>query len=262
MVGVLKNMTNQSFSRIWILIIIIYVAGGILAWQYWQVKRKVKTSRGEVPMATPLLIGPTAVWDCEEKREEWLEKWHGCEGNLDCISGVMKKYGASSDAINFTKLLSEPGFLYQFQEMGKIDIGIAAFPDRANTNEVYYLLNGSPPLISTEISQREDFEEIMKKVEQDPLYAEMKEKYPNIEFLGIAPQFTQRKILPNNNERFIFTYGLVNGCRICYTEYSAEIGFDFDSEGKFLKPIFLQIVKESNFNLPLKNLKLFELSLI
>jgi len=49
--------------------------------------------------------------------------------------------------------------------------------------------------------------------------------------------------LPNNIERFVFTYDLVNGCRICYTEYFVKIGFDFDLNGKFLKITFLQIVK-------------------
>lgn len=100
----------------------------------------------------------------------------------------MERYGGSSDARNFTKILSERGYLNQFQEMGKIDIGIVFFPDRANTNEAYYLLNGSPVLVSTEISQKEE-QKLMSEIKQDLLYSEMKEKYSNIWFLGFFPKF-------------------------------------------------------------------------
>jgi len=227
---------NRAFSKILTLVILIIIAGGgILAWQYFGVpKEEVKIP--EVPTGTPFLIGPTTVWDCVGI--ECLEKWHGCE-SLDCISGVMEQYGASSDAITFTKLLSERGYLNQFQEMGKIDLGVVAFPNRVHTNEAYYLLNGSPLLVSAEISQKEE-EELMNELKQDPLYPEITEKYPNIWFWGFAPQFVEKKVLPNNKERFVFEYRFVNGCRICHTEYAARIGFDFDSDENFLEIIFLQ----------------------
>jgi len=241
---------NKGAIQTWLptivgIIIVLLIGGGILAWQYWWASREevkvpeVKAPEGIVPEKVVEAIGPSAVWDSEKCWPECIVKWHECK-NLDCISGVMEQYGASSDAKNFTKLLPERGFLMQFQEMGKIDLGIVAFPDRANTNEEYYLLNGFPPLVGTGIKE----EEFMDEIKQDLLYPEMKEKYPNIWFWGIAPQFVEKKALPNNNERFIFTYRFVNGCRACNTEYSAKIGFDFDSDKKFLKIIFLQIVKE------------------
>jgi len=126
--------------------------------------------------------------------------------------------------------------------MGKIDLGTVTFPDRANTNEAQYLLNGSPILVSTEISQDEK-KKLTAEMKKDPLYSEMENKYPSIWFWGFAPQFVEKESLPNNNERFIFEYKFVNGCRICDTEYTTKIGFDFDSNGKFLEILFLQIVK-------------------
>ena len=190
---------------------------------------------------TPTLIGYNSVFDNVD-----IEKWHACK-NLDCIIGLMKESGASSDAINFTKLLyssnsNNLGYLGKFQEMGKVDLGTVYFPNRANTNEVYYLLNGSPALVSTE----EIFQngEVISAMKQDRLYPEAKNKYPNIDIVDASnSQFTKKDILPNNTERFIFKFELKNGCHACSTEYSANVGFDFNSDGKFLKTTFLQIVK-------------------
>ena len=170
-----------------------------------------------------------------------LDEWHNCATDLNCAVNVMKKYGASLDAINFTaNILADKGYLEQFQDMGKIDLGIVVFPDRANTNEAYYLLNGSPVLIPTEISQDDALDAEIKK---DAAYSEMAAKYPNIWFWGFAPRFIGEEILANGNERFVFEYNLVNGCRICETEYSGQIGFDFDATGKFLRKTFLKIAK-------------------
>lgn len=48
-------MNNQSFSKIWILIIlIVFIAGGILAWQYWGVpKEEVKAPEEKLPEEIP-----------------------------------------------------------------------------------------------------------------------------------------------------------------------------------------------------------------
>jgi hypothetical protein len=186
-------------------------------------------------------IGPTTIWDCV-KIEGCLEKWHNCE-NSDCISSLMEQYGASVEAINFTtRILSDRGYLQQFQEVGKIDLGVVFFPDRANTNAEYYLLNGSPVIVPTGISQDEE-ELLMTEIQKDSFYLEMENKYPNIWLLGLAPEFIEKRTLPNNNEEFVFEYRFVDGCRICDTEYAAKIGFNFDSNGEFLEMVFLQIVK-------------------
>jgi len=47
-------MNNQSFSKIWIIIIAVFIVGGILAWQYFGVGKEevkapeVKTSQGVI----------------------------------------------------------------------------------------------------------------------------------------------------------------------------------------------------------------------
>lgn len=190
-------------------------------------------------------IGPTAVYG-----SPGIAGWQKCT-TLDCITGVMEQTGASSEAINFTVNFSafrEPqnendygiyGYLEKFQEMGKVDLGIITYPDRANTNSEYCLLNGSPSVIFTAI----DKDEFQSDMKQSVLYSEAKAQNLDIDIWPLAPKFLEKKVLSNGNEEYVFEYSLINGCRICRTVYSANIGFDFDANGIFLKTRFIGISK-------------------
>lgn len=262
-VGVLNITTINTISMnnkytLVIVILILVFGGGILA--YSNKTNPTPSSSPTVsispsptpaftstpePTTTSASIGPTAIFSNVD-----MEKWQACK-DIDCIAGLMKESGASSDSINFTKLLYKSssnehvylGFLGEFQETGKIDVGRVYLPNRVNTNEIYYLLNGSPALVSTEINFQNG--EIINKMKQDSLYPEMKKKYPKIEPWGNT-KFVRKDTLPKNGERFIFTFILNNGCHACETEYAAIIGFDFDPNGKFLKTTFLKIVIQSD----------------
>lgn len=156
----------------------------------------------------------------------------------------------SPDAKNFIKLLSEDaqnesgnGYLQQFQEMGRVDLGTVFFPSRANFNAEPYLLNGNPLLVRVTAIPEKDDEEIDNEIEKDPLFPEMKAKYPQIDHEYTSVKFIEKRALPNGGERFVFQYAFVNGCRICFTGYFVDIGYDFDSDGKLLKSRFLQIYR-------------------
>ncbi|MFZ3054534.1 MAG: hypothetical protein WA091_00930 [Minisyncoccales bacterium] len=179
-------------------------------------------------------IGPSAVWS---SFQESLGKWPTCYDS-ECVYKTMEQFGASPDAVAFSRLLSERGFLDEFTEMGRIDLGEVTFIGRVNSMQQYYLINGSPILISTEIKDTSSLD--WKK---DKLYLEMKNKYPDVTLLGSSPNFAKKEVLPNGNERYIFIYRFTNGCHSCATEYFANIGFDFDSKGTFLDKIFLEITK-------------------
>ncbi len=64
-------MTNQSFSKIWIVVIlIILVGGGILAWQYWAVP---KEEMPEVKTPEEIIEDETADWDTYRNEEYGFE---------------------------------------------------------------------------------------------------------------------------------------------------------------------------------------------
>lgn len=98
-----------------------------------------------------LSIKPSDVWN--PSGEEWIARWHECK-SIDCNSDLMKKNDASMGARNFLKL-NPTGFLKEFQEMGKIDLGMVENPNMANSNGTYYLLNGYPIIVDTYISEEE-----------------------------------------------------------------------------------------------------------
>lgn len=186
-------------------------------------------------------IDDSAIWDCA-KIDGCLEKWHNCP-DFSCAANLMQQYGAAPEAVSFINLLSDKGYLNQFKKMGRIGLGTVVFPDRANTNEAYYLLNGTPAIVSVEISQEQE-QKITEEFKKDRLYKEMEEKYPNIWFWGFASEFVKKEMLFNGTERFVFQYNFVNGCRICETEYRGQIGFNFNLKGEFIGEKFISIVRK------------------
>lgn len=224
----MKNIFSKNRWILGLTIVILVFIGGIFYFQN-----------------NSSLIKSSAVWS--PTNTDWMKKWYECKDTV-CSSDIMKQNGASSEAINFTKLLSENlGYLSKFQEMGKVDLGTVFFPKRANTNEITYFLNGTPSLLSTDII-KDDNNKVMEEVKHDPLYKEMLDKYPNIELWGLAPEFIEKK----SNE-YIFKYEFNDDCHACVTEYSAIIGFNFNYWGKFLNIKFINIEKGSI--LSLENLK-------
>jgi len=218
-----------SILVIGLAIIVLLIVGGVIYFllnnNHYQEQEQAKE------------IGPMSIWnglmDCAKEQPE---KWTDCD--IDCFYNNMKLCEASAEAIVFSRLFSEKAYLEEFREMGKIDLGWVTFPTRANTNQEVYLLNGSPSLISTKLSEEPVSDEM-----NDPLYSEMKNKYNDASLWEYNPQFIKKELLQNNGERYIFQYRFTNGCHACGTEYLANIGFDFNADGKFLKTTFLQIIK-------------------
>ncbi len=182
-------------------------------------------------------IKPSDVWN---PSSESFGKWQDCK-SIDCNLDVMKNDNGSVGAKNFVKLHPDLGYLSDFKEMGKVDLGTVTNPNMANTNDTYFLLNGRPNLVDTFIA---DGGELGSSIKKDPLYAEMKNKYSEIFLWGVAKDFVEKKTLSNSDEEYIFKYDFVDACRICDTEYSTKIGFTFKSDGEFTGLNFLQLDKD------------------
>jgi hypothetical protein len=152
-----------------------------------------------------------------------------------CVAKKMKQMGASDSALKFSAAINNEGYLFKFQEKGKVDLGTVVYPFRANTNTAYVLLNGQPSLVDTEINK-------LAGLDQDTSFKQLKKQYKNLEFWGTNAQFVNiNKTKAGTN--YVFNYLLKDGCRACAAPASAQVEFRFNGQGKFLGTQFIKIVK-------------------
>src|SRR6202140_387855 len=71
----------------------------------------------------------------------------------DCFAGEMKKAGATSAAVEFSKQLGEPGFVRDFRGAGPVDIAYVSYPYRAHKNQSWLIVNGTPPVVYVDNSK-------------------------------------------------------------------------------------------------------------
>ncbi len=187
-------------------------------------------------------IGPAAVW---QPSVEVLHKFQECGLELECSEAVMRRGGASPAAVAFTGWFARQGhqvlgYLESFREMGRVDLASVMIPGRANTNQIYLMVNGTPGLVSTEDHLRQI------DLTQDPRYFAIAAKYPKIMLWSGGAVFKQMEGLPGGGQRFIFAYDLKNGCHACEVGGSAYVAFDFDARGKFLGTKLLHLTQSSS----------------
>jgi hypothetical protein len=188
------------------------------------------------------VFGPAAIW---KTTNQAYREWSDCimgnqssgqnrQGKFACLSRVMKKFGATDQAVGFSNLLfqkDEDGYMIDFQEKGRVDLATIFFM-RANTNEVLYMVNGTPPLVSTE----DHLSNI--KIANNPVGRNLQKKFPNLSIWQSS--FKGMKKLPDGGQRFIFAY-LLKECNACEVRGQALVGYDFDSNGVFKRTELIDI---------------------
>jgi hypothetical protein len=202
------------------------------------------------------MISSSHVWNPDSQIE--FTPFLQCRQDINCILDFMRRSGASDSALQFTdqvgtKHFGLPGYLDSFVESGHVDLGEVMFPSRANTNNAYIMLNGSPWLISTELgcnvgggAWHQPCQNLPLDITRDPLYPLLKRKYPNLELWPAGASFVTSTFNPDGGQRFIFAYMLVDGCHACYAESSAHMAFDFSSDGAFVGFKLLKLVSGEN----------------
>jgi hypothetical protein len=192
---------------------------------------------------TPL-IGAEAVF---HPRSDFLKTFHAICDSLtfprfgECFLSVMKSGGATPEAVAFTRLTENTGYMRSFRDTGKVDVAYVTYPFRANENQGFFLVNGNPPFIDvdnlTALPQAN-----MKK---DPRYLKIVRKYPKANLWPgdrFRTVFPENTTLPGGGQSFTVTYLLRDGCHACELLGIVIYTFDFDFSGKFLGRNFLKIV--------------------
>jgi predicted secreted protein len=172
----------------------------------------------------------------------------------ECFLNQIKKLGASPEAIEFTKLTGNEGFMRDFKETGSVDIAYSVYPFRANENQVCFLVNGSPKMIDID-----GYEYISKvSLKSNAIYKQIAKSYPNVSIWPgdrSGTDYPAIRNLPDGGQQFIFTYRLQDGCHACKLIGYAFLGFDYDKNAKFsgIQIINILELKKSGKELKVKN---------
>jgi hypothetical protein len=193
-------------------------------------------------------IGPQAVWrPSTERIRITMQKCGSAHPPSlnDCFLTEMRVSGASPEAVAFSRRLNEStkgliGFLHDFRETGKVDIGYVEYVFRANENLACFLVNGVPPLVDVDDTKILE----TNSLERNSRYAALKARYPKV---SIWPGDRSKTMYPivrelsTGGKRFIVSYWLQNGCHACERIGSVQFAFDFDNDGKFLGTQFQSV---------------------
>ena len=147
-----------------------------------------------------------------------------------CFAAAMAKAGASKAALDFTGRLGNQAYLQALDPTGgPIAVAHVVYPFRANENDAWFLVNGTPPLIDVDDRRNLPFPQMRSSA----VYAEIYRRDRNVTFWsgdrGIAgPQVSQ------NGREIIVDYLLRDLCHACAIVGRVRYAFDFDPDGKFL----------------------------
>jgi hypothetical protein len=268
--GEAKNMMPKRKSVIQQVIVLLTILAMLCSWpavsggltgsaeklidERLQMESLFKTAESTPPTLTASkpnsskidMFSSASVWSPKEADPAWLQAWQECN-DIDCVLEYMKKSGASEESMQFTKKIGEEvfgvlGYLDNFEEKGRVDLGSVFLPTRANTNGALVFLNGSPSLVS---SEQRGLEQL--KISGDSNYSMLKKQYPQLQIWGNGAGFVSEQADINGGQRFIFDYALVNYCHACYVGWQAQVAFDFSKDGTFRGTKFLKLVQDKNF---------------
>ncbi|MGH2759060.1 MAG: hypothetical protein ACRDKJ_05785 [Actinomycetota bacterium] len=180
-----------------------------------------------------------AVWRIDDETAQELfecgTNTGGKGGETECSLGVMEAGGASEEAQSFFR--ETHWFLTAFRESGVVDIGGVVVPWRANANDDYLLVNGSPSFVTVEREAPP-----VALFGQDPAYEPLREAVNRTDdipdeddlVLWETDEVFEAVRRGDGKLRFVFQWSLKDACHACDTGYSARVALEFARDGTYL----------------------------
>ncbi|MDE2143683.1 MAG: hypothetical protein KGJ84_14840 [Elusimicrobia bacterium] len=195
-------------------------------------------------LAAPPAYGPGAVWTPTAAQEAALRDACVAQPVPDvrvCLLRFMAASGASAEALEFTRVLEDDGWMTAFTPRGRVSVAEVLRPFRANANAGIILVNGDPPLVDvsspTPLAPFADDERVAAVRRADPgasIWAADPDK----------PDVVQR---PGGGQRFLFDFPL-RVCHACADLAVAQVAFDFNGDGRFLGTHLLTVSPSALFS--------------
>ena len=192
-----------------------------------------------------------AVWRIDDETAQELfecgTNTGGKGGETECSLDVMRDGGATEEARAFFR--ETHWFLTAFRESGVVDVGSVVVPWRANANDDYLLLNGSPSFVTVEREAPP-----VALFGQDPVYEPLRETVNRTDdipdeddlVLWETDETFERVRRGDGKIRFVFQWSLKDACHACDTGYSARVALEFARDGTYLnaEPLNLCFARE------------------
>ncbi len=142
----------------------------------------------------------------------------------------MAKAGASPAALAFTRRLDNDGYLHALKETGgPVSLAHVLYPFRANENEAWLLVNGTPPLIDVD----DQHYLALAAMRASARYDEIRRRYPNATFWP-GDRGAAGPAVAQGGREFVVDYLLRDFCHACAIIGYVRYAFDFNARGKFL----------------------------
>jgi hypothetical protein len=205
--------------------------------------------------SSPSSVGSSAIW---HPAPDFLAVAHAACDNAprppdfgECFINQIAKAGAPPDALKFTRELyksnGQVGILEEYKDFGAVGLAWVVYPLRANENDALLLLNGDPKILDPDDLQKLD----QTALQHDPLFLEWKKAAPKLDVWrgdrsGGEAEIRFVRVWPGANpgeQRFLFSYPLIDGCRACARSGFANYWWDFDAKGKFQGTRLLSVTR-------------------
>jgi hypothetical protein len=147
-----------------------------------------------------------------------------------CFAAAMAAAGARQTALAFTRQLDNQGYLTALLATGgPIAVAHVFYPFRANENDAWLLVNGTPPLIDVDNRQYLDLD----RLQSSPAYQSIRRRYPNVDFwpgdrTAGGPQVSK------GGSEIAVGYVLRDLCHACAIIGHVRFAFDFAANGTLL----------------------------
>ncbi len=155
-------------------------------------------------------------------------------GKRSCLIVVMRRRGASPQAIEFTRDFKGLAYISKFTAYGPVDLAIATSPFMANSNDSFILVNGEPSMV--DVAEQASGQRLTKFA----IYRAFKSAHANLDLWPLNGELKGRERLGCGGPRFIFSAPFKQ-CHACATVAEARLAYDFDPSGRFLGMRLLNI---------------------
>lgn len=201
--------------------------------------------------------GPPAALRSYSARDVWFPHdtgaWLGtliqCDWKEACVSKAMAAAGASPGAIAIASEQRYNGYLSEFEESGRVDIGRVRLEYTAQPGAACYALNGTPSAIDlgAELAQDAEFKAALRAHPQfEPLQWRYQEAHPeNKGAFRILPRQVTTCTAGASAQGQELRVGIrMGGCGDCEPGGHAEIALDFDRNGRLAAKRLLDMSEE------------------